>query len=376
MSHRCVIPNEGEERNRYSHVNSHENLTHHMPMSNHEVAELTWKNGQLSKHELGGIFPAAPTKLTWSRTGDTLESIVHQATCTKQNPNLMQHGQNIENVGSVASSSGGKWPEYLDQDHFTPGSVKKRTRSSMADDEGTVRSACASTDARFCRDNDSTLITWASIDSTRSTKTKTADDDSACHGGSENQEEERVTKSESGRSHSTRRGRAATIHNQSERRRRDRINQKMKDLQKLVPHASKTDKASMLDEVIEYLKLLQAQVHLMSAGNMPHIMMPLAMQHHLHMSLLARMGMGLGLGMGMGMLDMSSFARLAPQQLAPLIHPIQASTTASPFVPPPFVVPHMVQQASCDPGNSSAAPMPDPYSAYLAQVKNMNLFFS
>ncbi|KAG5579885.1 hypothetical protein H5410_050512 [Solanum commersonii] len=66
-------------------------------------------------------------------------------------------------------------------------------------------------------------------------------------------------------SFSTKRSRAAASHNQSERKRRDKINQRMKTLQKLVPTSSKpTDKASMLDEVTEYLKQLQAQVKAMS----------------------------------------------------------------------------------------------------------------
>ncbi|GAB4860821.1 hypothetical protein Ancab_035983 [Ancistrocladus abbreviatus] len=388
MSQQCIIPNnQGEEGNRSSHVNNNQqSLTPLVPMSYNEVAELTWENGQLAMHELGGIFPAASTKQpTWGRTSDTLESVVHQATCKKQNPNLMQHGQNIENAGSVVASCGEKQAEDSSQAQVAPGLVKKRGRTdsdhggrnfggNMAADEWADRSACASANVAFCRDNDAALVRWASLDSTRRTKTKYTDEDSACHGGSENQDEEQEDKSESGRSHSTRRGRAAAIHNQSERRRRDRINQKMKALQKLVPNASKTDKASMLDEVIEYLKQLQAQVHMMSAGNMPHIMMPLGMQQHLQMSLLARMGMGVGLGMGMGMLDMSSLARSASQQSSSLLHPTPVATTTSTFVPPPFVVPPMIQQPNPDPGSNSSAPLPDPYSAYLAQSMNIDLY--
>ncbi|RLM99951.1 transcription factor PIF4-like isoform X2 [Panicum miliaceum] len=59
------------------------------------------------------------------------------------------------------------------------------------------------------------------------------------------------------------RRRAAEVHNLSERRRRDRINEKMKTLQELIPHCNKTDKASMLDEAIEYLKSLQLQLQMM-----------------------------------------------------------------------------------------------------------------
>ncbi|CAM0948939.1 unnamed protein product [Alopecurus aequalis] len=70
------------------------------------------------------------------------------------------------------------------------------------------------------------------------------------------------------------RRRAAQEHNLSERRRRDRINEKMRALQELVPHCNKTDRASMLDEAIEYLKSLQLQVQVMSttAGGMAPVM--------------------------------------------------------------------------------------------------------
>ncbi|KAF0915008.1 hypothetical protein E2562_033088 [Oryza meyeriana var. granulata] len=71
------------------------------------------------------------------------------------------------------------------------------------------------------------------------------------------------TKSSSRRYGSKRRTRAAEVHNLSERRRRDRINEKMRALQELIPHCNKTDKASILDEAIEYLKSLQMQVQIM-----------------------------------------------------------------------------------------------------------------
>lgn len=74
-----------------------------------------------------------------------------------------------------------------------------------------------------------------------------------------------------------RRSRAAEVHNLSERRRRDRINEKMRALQELIPHCNKTDKASMLDEAIEYLKSLQMQVQMMWMGGgmaAPPVMFP------------------------------------------------------------------------------------------------------
>ncbi|KAF7815682.1 transcription factor PIF4-like isoform X1 [Senna tora] len=86
----------------------------------------------------------------------------------------------------------------------------------------------------------------------------------------------------------SRRNRAAEVHNLSERRRRDRINEKMKALQQLIPHSNKTDKASMLDEAIEYLKSLQLQLQVMWMGaGMAPVMFPGIQQY------MSQMGMGM-----------------------------------------------------------------------------------
>ncbi|CAL9166768.1 unnamed protein product [Musa hybrid cultivar] len=69
------------------------------------------------------------------------------------------------------------------------------------------------------------------------------------------------------RSSGSKRSRAAEVHNMSEKRRRSRINEKMRALQNLIPNSNKTDKASMLDEAIEYLKQLQLQVQILSMRN-------------------------------------------------------------------------------------------------------------
>ncbi|KAJ8490991.1 hypothetical protein OPV22_012712 [Ensete ventricosum] len=58
----------------------------------------------------------------------------------------------------------------------------------------------------------------------------------------------------------------AAVHNMSEKRRRSRINEKMRALQNLIPNSNKI-KASMLDEAIEYLKQLQLQVQILSMRN-------------------------------------------------------------------------------------------------------------
>ncbi|KAL5223986.1 hypothetical protein ABZP36_010625 [Zizania latifolia] len=161
---------------------------------------------------------------------------------------------------------------------------------------------------------------------------------------------------------STKRSRAAAIHNESERKRRDRINQKMKTLQKLVPNSNKTDKASMLDEAIDYLKQLQAQVQVMS--RMSSMMMPMAMPQ-LQMSVMANMAqmaqmaqMGLGM-INMGQLGQPGYAGLTQpmMQTAPFV-PVSswdaaAGASSSSAARPPQPT-------------GSAAPTPDAFSAFLA----------
>ncbi|PWZ15798.1 Transcription factor bHLH66 [Zea mays] len=61
-----------------------------------------------------------------------------------------------------------------------------------------------------------------------------------------------------------RRGQATDPHSIAERLRRERIAERMNALQELVSNANKTDKASMLDEIIDYVKFLQLQVLSMS----------------------------------------------------------------------------------------------------------------
>ncbi|XP_057438454.1 transcription factor PIF1-like isoform X2 [Lotus japonicus] len=181
-------------------------------------------------------------------------------------------------------------------------------------------------------------------------------------------------------SSSTKRSRAAEVHNLSERRRRDRINEKMKALQELIPRCNKSDKASMLDEAIEYLKSLQLQVQMMSMGcGMVPIMFPGIQQY------MPAMGMGIGMGMGMDMgmtRPMMPFPNMFPGSTLP------AATAAAHLGPrfgmPPFHMPHIpapdssrMQAASLSDNNmlnSVGAPdlnqsripnFTDPYQQYL-----------
>lgn len=110
----------------------------------------------------------------------------------------------------------------------------------------------------------------------------------------------------SGRPRAVKRSRAAETHNESEKKRRNKINVRLKALQDLIPNSNKTDKASILDEAIEYTKMLQAQVQFMSMRTgmvFPQMIIPAGMQYLpvQQMPALPHMGMGMGMGLGMGM---------------------------------------------------------------------------
>ncbi|CAG7881376.1 unnamed protein product [Brassica rapa] len=304
-----------------------------IPMLDYEVAELTWENGQLGLHGL--CPPRVPAPLKYSTgAGGTLESIVDQAT-RFHNPKptdelVPSFHHRYSRVGMDALV-----PEQQSQPATGVGSCSD---GHPMDGGKRVRVApewSASGSQRLTIDTYS--FTSTSLDDNSSsggkpfTKTTNIDD----HDSVEEEEEEKHTGRKS--SASTKRSRAAAIHNQSERKRRDKINQRMKTLQKLVPNSSKTDKASMLDEVIEYLKQLQAQVCMMSRMNMPSMMLPMSMQQQqqqLQLNLMSSsMGLGLRMGMpGLGLVDLSSMNRAATAT-APNIH---ANMMQNPFVPMTF----------------------------------------
>ncbi|CAI8588887.1 unnamed protein product [Vicia faba] len=116
--------------------------------------------------------------------------------------------------------------------------------------------------------------------------------------------EEAPTKTVGSRS-SSKRSRAAEVHNLSEKRRRSRINEKMKALQNLIPNSNKTDKASMLDEAIEYLKQLQLQVQMLSLKNGLSLH-PMCYPEGLQPLSLSRLGMELSDGNRSTPLNMTS----------------------------------------------------------------------
>ncbi|CAK7337972.1 unnamed protein product [Dovyalis caffra] len=60
--------------------------------------------------------------------------------------------------------------------------------------------------------------------------------------------------------------RSADMHNIYERRRRDQINEKLRNLQKLLPNCRKHDRVSMLEDAVEHIKALKLQVKMMCRG--------------------------------------------------------------------------------------------------------------
>ncbi|KAL8028324.1 hypothetical protein ABFS82_14G148700 [Erythranthe guttata] len=379
---------------------SSNSLALNVPSLEYEVAELTWKNGQLAMH---GLAPSRvvnkPPTAAWEkpRAGGTLESIVNQATTQRlpkfaagMNPKeLVPWFDNHRAAASAAANSGPTASASLtvtmdalvpcrnniprnDDDEHNPensahvleyvvgssthvgscsGAAAHGGRSALAAACGCKvvgATAAASESATFGGRDDSfqvTLDTCGGLTSTSMwspentssgkeySRTSAEDHDySGCRSRSQSEADD-CGKRKLGHGKSSvsiKKTRAAAIHNQSERKRRDKINQRMKTLQKLVPNSSKTDKASMLDEVIEYLKQLQAQVQMMSRMNIPSMILPLAMQQQLQMSMMG-MGMGTGIGMGMGgLMDINTIGRAAamppPPAAAAAFMPMAASS--------------------------------------------------
>ncbi|CAB80763.1 putative transcriptional regulator [Arabidopsis thaliana] len=276
----------------------------------YEVAELTWENGQLGLHGLGPPRVTASSTKYSTGAGGTLESIVDQAT---------------------------RLPNPKPTDELVPWFHHRSSRAAMAMD---ALVPC------------SNLVheQQSKPGGVGSTRVGSCSDGRTMGGG----KRARVAPEWSG-------GGSQRLTMDTYDKRRDKINQRMKTLQKLVPNSSKTDKASMLDEVIEYLKQLQAQVSMMSRMNMPSMMLPMAMQQQqqLQMSLMSNpMGLGMGMGMpGLGLLDLNSMNRAAAS--APNIH---ANMMPNPFLP--MNCPSW--DASSNDSRFQSPLIPDPMSAFLA----------
>ncbi|XP_038707578.1 transcription factor PIF3-like isoform X4 [Tripterygium wilfordii] len=116
----------------------------------------------------------------------------------------------------------------------------------------------------------------------------------------------------------SKRTRSAELHTISERRRRDRIKEKMGELQALIPNCNKSDKVSILDHAIGYLKALKNQIEMMSkrGGTLCQapIMSPPEMQsiRYPYQFPAMRPDFGRGMSFGMGRLSTCYSAGFSP----------------------------------------------------------------
>ncbi|ESW35246.1 hypothetical protein PHAVU_001G218800 [Phaseolus vulgaris] len=120
-------------------------------------------------------------------------------------------------------------------------------------------------------------------------------DDSIYLSDNDEEPENMVTQDREG--NRVKRSRNAVVHNLSEKKRREKINKKMRTLKELIPNCNKVDKASMLDDAIDYLKTLKLQLQIMSMGSglWPLMMLPAAAAPHMngpHLPQLVGAGMG------------------------------------------------------------------------------------
>ncbi|XP_065859903.1 transcription factor PIL1-like isoform X2 [Euphorbia lathyris] len=154
----------------------------------------------------------------------------------------------------------------------------------------------------------------ASNDHTTCYSMETIDEESE-YTSSDNEEEEEVRKPKRRRTYSE-------IHNLSERKRRDKINKKMRVLQALVPNSDKVDKATMLDNAIDYLKSLQLQLQLMTTMGSRYCMMG--------MGLGMRMPIGVGFGFGQTPYPNAPMLGLSAPRMLPIPAPFTPLTAAPP----------------------------------------------
>ncbi|KAJ1393334.1 Myc-type, basic helix-loop-helix [Sesbania bispinosa] len=179
-------------------------------------------------------------------------------------------------------------------------------------------------------------------------------DDSTYFSDNDEEAEDIVKEMTATEGNRVKRSRNAEIHNLSERKRRDKINKKMRTLKELIPNCNKVDKASMLDDAIDYLKTLKLQLQIMSMGS--GLCMPLMMLPHMNAPhLMGAAGMGFRPGTGIppqfpipplpgitdhNRLQMFGFSNPIPPPMpipipnAPFLPIIGNTTSTQPFMAP------------------------------------------
>lgn len=119
----------------------------------------------------------------------------------------------------------------------------------------------------------------------------------------------------------------------------------------------------MLDEVIEHLKQLQAQIQFMSKMSSIHQMLLPVARQQMQLSVMAQMGMG----MGMGIMDMTTMVLSGhPACMLPVVHPSAAMA----------FFPNMAAAwdgSSDRHGTARPAVVADPMAAFLASQTQVSV---
>ncbi|XP_059623901.1 transcription factor SPATULA-like isoform X2 [Cornus florida] len=182
---------------------------------------------------------------------------------------LRSSSPSLSSSSSALMAHNGKQLHYFSQSHLFP--QNQNSDRLVTDPISTPESSSglnSSSAAVFSSSGDHFTASTANVYSSSGGIVDTDPDEYDCESeeGFEGLAAEVQAKPSSTRNPS-KRSRAAEVHNLSEKRRRSRINEKMKALQNLIPNSNKTDKASMLDEAIDYLKQLQLQVQMLTMRN-------------------------------------------------------------------------------------------------------------
>ncbi|XP_043689480.1 transcription factor PIF5-like isoform X1 [Telopea speciosissima] len=225
----------------------------------------------------GLIGEQGPGKVIRGEVGDNSALTIGSSHCSS---NQIVNEADLSRVSSNGAGATGILPQPVKE--AAKKVLVQCDRAQTGSLEPTVTSSSCGSGSSFGRAGKQST-------STPSNKRKSRDADESEYQSEEAEFESAEANKPVQRTGSSRRSRAAEVHNLSERRRRDRINEKMRALQELIPHCNKSDKASMLDEAIEYLKSLQLQLQIMCMGSGMAPMMFPGVQHYM-----SRMGMGIG----------------------------------------------------------------------------------
>ncbi|KAI3800431.1 hypothetical protein L1987_28522 [Smallanthus sonchifolius] len=278
------------------------NPNHDIYKLDYEVAEITWENGQLTLHELGSR--RVPTKsqptTSWDqpRSAETLEALVNQATLqpycktdatfndNELVPWMHYNNPTIDvnlNNQSATMTSDALVPNTHNRTSDGSAQAQRSIKSAREAGCSTRASSCSGNpfmDPRVARGTTTETYNWSSCkDMSVSGTFVTPDTYTGDLGG------RRLTSTSTGSPENT---------NTSSGR--DFSNSTFPD-HTACHRRTQSDKASMLDEVIEHIKQLQLQIHTANMMNMSPMMMSLVMQQQLQFQKYMMNSMGMGMGM-------------------------------------------------------------------------------